>query len=136
QDTDIITTIPPLICDYLDEDRLAADLWAIAVTAFAIDRNLRRPSLDAWHKGQEWRREITARIPVQNPEWWSPQLPKVGSLLNWLTADTWLLDVSQGRPLASERTLFTNEELGLKARTALFSGGLDAVSGIIDDLET
>lgn len=136
QDTDILKTSPKAIIDYLDEDHLAADLWAIAATVFAIDRNLRRPALNKWRKGQEWHREIRATIPVQNPQWWSLHLTKVEALLNWLTADTWQLEATQGRPLASQTALPVNEDLGLKGRTALFSGGLDSVSGIIDDLET
>lgn len=136
QDTDILKTIPKLVGDYLDEDHLTADLWAIAATTFAIDRNLRRPALNKWHKGQEWHREIRATIPVQNPRWWSSHLPKVEALLDWLTADTWRLEVTQGRPLTVALPLGDSEDFGFIGKTALFSGGLDSVSGIIDDLET
>lgn len=136
QEGGILKNIPALVRDYLDEDHLAADLWAIATTAFAIDRNLRRPALNTWHRGQEWHREIRATIPVQNPQWWSPHLSEVATLLDWLTADTWRLDVTQGRPLSATAALGDSEFFGFTGRTALFSGGLDSVSGIIDDLET
>ena len=129
-------TIPDLIIDHLDEHHLAADLWEIAAATFAVDRNLKRPALNEWHKGQEWHRSIEATIPVQNPAWWSQRSSDVENLLNWLTSDTWRLEFTQGKAIASTMSLLSNQDLGFEGRTALFSGGLDSVCGVIDDLES
>lgn len=127
-------TVPELIVDFLDTDRLAADLWTIATTVHAVDRNLRRPDRRAWRRGREWRRGIRARIPVQNPGWWSAHGSDLESLLNWLTADTWRLNFTRGRAITSTPTLYTNEELGLRGPSVLFSGGLDSVCGVVNEL--
>ncbi|WP_017547041.1 7-cyano-7-deazaguanine synthase [Nocardiopsis prasina] len=135
QDTDILKVIPELIVDYLDDDHLAADLWTIAATAFAVDRNLRRPALNSWRKGQEWHRTISTTFPVRNPAWWAQRTADVEAPLNWLTADTWHIEFTQGGPVPNQASLFSNAELHLEGATALFSGGLDSVCGIIADLE-
>lgn len=135
QATDIHKTVPPLIIDYLDDHHLAADLWVISATTFAIDRNLRRPALNKWHQGQEWHRVISATLPVRNPDWWSQRSTDVEELLDWLTADTWRLEFIQGKSIQNESSLLSSEDLNLRGQTALFSGGLDSVCGIIDDLE-
>ncbi|MGW8439243.1 hypothetical protein ACWGKS_29230 [Nocardiopsis sp. NPDC055879] len=129
-------TIPDLIIDHLDEHHLAADLWEIASATFAVDRNLKRPALNKWHKGQEWHRSIETTIPVQNPAWWSQHSSDVENLLNWLTSDTWRLEFAQGKAIASTMSLLSNQDIGFEGRTALFSGGLDSVCGVIEDLES
>ncbi|WP_235431979.1 7-cyano-7-deazaguanine synthase [Nocardiopsis sp. RV163] len=132
----LTATIPKLVGSRLDENSLAADLWWIAASCMAVDRNLRRPARHKWRSGQEWSRTIGVSIPVQNPEWWTAHASRVADLLEWLTADTWKLDFLRGDTLG-----FRSEDLGIDAselagEAALFSGGLDSVSGMIDDLRS
>jgi 7-cyano-7-deazaguanine synthase in queuosine biosynthesis len=117
--------------DHLDDDSLAADLWWIAASCLAVDRNLTRPARDAWRRGREWSRAIRASVPVLNPGWWSQRASRLETLLNWLTADTWELSFPLGEPL---RHRVLPLPLDLHGHVALFSGGLDSVSGVIGDL--
>ncbi|AFR08178.1 hypothetical protein VSQ78_05500 [Nocardiopsis alba] len=136
QSTALRKSIPPIIIDFLDDHHLAADLWEIAVSVFAVDRNLRRPALNTWRQGREWHRSIAVTIPLHNPEWWTRRVSDVEALLDWLTGDTWSLRFAQGAPVMSDISFLSNRDIGLEGHTVLFSGGLDSVCGVIDDLES
>ncbi|WP_017571625.1 7-cyano-7-deazaguanine synthase [Nocardiopsis halotolerans] len=132
----LTATIPDLFGSLLDERSLAADLWWIAASCMAVDRNLRRPARHKWRSGQEWSRTIRASVPVQNPEWWSAHADHVEDLLEWLTADAWKLEFLRGEVLSYRKQSLDLEMSELIGEAALFSGGLDSVSGMIDDLRS
>lgn len=129
---EVAADLPKNVRGLLGRNRLARDLWWIAAACFAVDRSLKRPDARAWRQGREWVRRIRAEIPVQEPDWWSRHTHLVQNLLNWLTADDWSLSFTGDPrpPIQDQRSLFP-----LVDRVALFSGGLDSVCGLINDLE-
>ncbi|WP_017597333.1 adenine nucleotide alpha hydrolase family protein [Nocardiopsis lucentensis] len=133
---DVTATIPRYVRASLSPGDRRADLWWIAAACFAVDRQLKRPHGRLWRQGEEWTRKIHARIPVSDPVWWSEHAPLVSRLLDWLTADRWRLEFVAGpqpEPFVQETLdegLFDQGDA-----VALFSGGLDSVSGLIADLE-
>lgn len=129
----VTADLPLSVQRLLARNPLARDLWWAAAACFAVDRGLKRPSARAWRQGKEWTRHIEIEIPVHKPEWWSGQAPLVQKILNWLTADDWSVRFVQDPtpPVRHALPIFDPTE-----RIALFSGGLDSVSGLIDDLST
>lgn len=131
--TDVTADIPENVRRLLARNPLLADLWATAVTCFAVDQSLKRPPARAWRQGKEWVRHIRVEVPVRNPRWWTEHIHLVEKLLAWLTADHWSLRFHQDpRPQsAGAEPLITPERI-----VALFSGGLDSVCGVIQDAGT
>ena len=115
---------------------LAVDLLEIVATVDYIDRTCARPPTG--RAGQSWSRKLPTTIAVHQPEVWAqtPLATRLCELLHWLTDDEWLLEF---KPIASqvpkpsiEVPLF--ERVAGASSVALFSGGLDSLAGLCNDI--
>jgi 7-cyano-7-deazaguanine synthase in queuosine biosynthesis len=108
-----------------EKERVQGFLF-LALGVWAGDKLVpRSPQPDAWS------REVSIDMPT--PSLWSGLVPKLASLFNFLTGDTWTI-----RPREAQGDLEfagTWPHNWQPTAVALFSGGLDSLIGAIDLLE-
>lgn len=102
----------------------------LAMAIYAADRFAsRRPGRSA---GQTfWRRSISLRVAVIDPDLWEKAKPLILAALSFLTDDKWSLQFSNRRLLLNEerqRHLFSGSPEQIPW-VCLFSGGLDSLAG-------
>lgn len=102
----------------------------LAMAIYAADRFAsRRPGRSA---GQTfWRRSISLRVAVIDPDLWDKAKPLILAALSFLTDDKWSLQFSNRRLLLNEerqRHLFSSSPEQVPW-VCLFSGGLDSLAG-------
>ncbi len=109
---------------------LVADLQDLACTAFILDRSIRRGAPD---RGEgvmgKWSRSLRLTVPLRRPDFWRSDDVRtaVEDLLGWLTDDEWeLVPLPRTWDAPAAAPLF---DLDPPDEVALFSGGLDAVTG-------
>jgi len=114
-------------------DPVAMDFLSIALAITAADTFvLRKHAVDGWV------REITLRIPLNEPERWLAVQPKLEKVLHFLSGDIWRIEIeADGFPPAAPYGL-RHKLISLQGRNCvcLFSGGLDSAVGAIDLLAT
>jgi hypothetical protein len=126
----LLRSIPPELADLLD----------VAVAVYLADRLARRAGNDGNQYEHHWQRSMHVTVPVRNPDRWTDPATKLAlcDALVFLTEDEWTLDFtkrSPGHSRPSEEVGFLFEHaLKQPVRVALFSGGLDSLAGIVDDL--
>ncbi len=115
----------------------ALDLLEIASYVYAADRLVSRGDADV--RGDRWVRQNTIVLSVRRPNVWlqGPLRKRLQALLGWLTEDEWQLHfVSRRRPTAQRVPLLEDNTFSSRTCVALFSGGLDSLSGALWDVDT
>jgi len=109
-----------------------ADLLVVAGTVYLVDQLVARS-----HFTDNWTRELSLSIPVENPLLWNEVSASFVDVLQFLTGDKWQL-IFNGRdvPIYHHRNRRLKRKPLYQASTVcLFSGGLDSLAGAIDLLE-
>ena len=121
--------------------RALADLLDVAVAVYLADRLGRRTGARDRYE-HHWQRAMQVRIPVRDPERWNAPavIEALRATLIHLTEDDWNFEFtprSLGRGRVSEDVQYLfPEKLEAPVLVSLFSGGLDSLAGLVDDLET
>ena len=127
----------PLVANVPD---VLADLLEVASYVYAADSAIPRGGEVDTQMGRRWRRKFRFKIPVRLPSLWSsdPVLSALVETLSFLSDDSYefefraLIDAPAMAKYAEfkdkEETAFTPDEV------ILFSGGLDSLSGAVEEL--
>lgn len=115
------------------------DFLLISAMVYGIDNLLSR----SLYSNDGWTRDIEVEFPVKNLSVWTGKEEKVKQILNFLTGDNWTITFSQNtqdtlyypRPLTRRRKIPPTYEMDSIKSVSLFSGGLDSLIGVIDELE-
>ena len=117
-----------------------ADLLEIASYVYAADSAISRGGKTDTQMGRRWRRKFRFEIPVRLPSLWSsdPVLSALVETLGFLSDDSYEFEfraIIDAPAMAEyfefkdkEETAFTPDEV------VLFSGGLDSLSGTVEEL--
>lgn len=126
----LFRTIPPELADLLD----------VAVAVYLADRLARRTRNSGDQYEHHWQRNMRVTVPVRNLHLWNDPSTKsaLRDALVFLTEDDWTIGFTQrpsarSRPSEDLRYLF-EQPLEKPILVALFSGGLDSLAGLVDDL--
>jgi 7-cyano-7-deazaguanine synthase in queuosine biosynthesis len=118
---------------------LLVDLIEIATYVYCADQATSRGGEAQAAMGSDWRRDFRFVIPVRHPDHWSD--PKVlGPLcdtISFLSEDNYVFEFEKAtNPTELDNYLGLSEDSGtFKAdEVVLFSGGLDSLSGAIEEL--
>ncbi|MCF8459605.1 MAG: hypothetical protein K9G46_02690 [Flavobacteriales bacterium] len=118
-----------------DTSSVRFDFFLISSIVYGIDNLLDREkySVDGWS------REIEVSFPVCNLGIWTGRESSLKQVLDFLTGDSWSVSFSQSEIESyyvdiRQRRRPTYDKPLIK-ETSLFSGGLDSLIGIIDELE-
>ncbi len=110
----------------------ARDLLEVASYVYAADRLVSRGGADIY--GQDWRRHITLSLAVRDPQAWSVAADRLQRLLGFLTEDVWEFRFSKTqRRIARPTAIFDESPYKECDCVALFSGGLDSLTGAVWD---
>ena len=117
-----------------------ADLLEVASYVYAADSAISRGGKTDTQMGRRWRRKFRFEIPVRMPGLWSsdPVLSALVEMLGFLSEDSYEFEF---REIIDAPTMEEYFEFKNKAETAftpdeviLFSGGLDSLSGTVEEL--
>jgi len=127
------------VFDFTDDFRsVKFDFFLISVIVYGVDNLFNREI----HSYDGWTRELEVEFPVYNLSNWQGNENLLEQILNFLTGDNWLISFT----LNTERVYFkakngrwkknikTYEKEKIRS-VSLFSGGLDSLIGVIDELE-
>jgi hypothetical protein len=117
---------------------LLADLIEIATYVYCADRATTRGGLAQRAMGAEWRRSFHFIIPTRNPDHWnhSSVLDPLRAALSFLSDDDYKFEFeSATNPVALQDYLKFGDD-GEADEVVPFSGGLDSLSGAIEELST
>lgn len=104
----------------------AQDFLAIAVGAFVADRSfVRTDAVDGWT------RDFRLEVPVSDPDRWN--VDTLQKALSFLTGDRWELALRPGTPTPLEFS--EDRSSGELSEVALFSGGVDSLTGAAEAVE-
>ena len=105
---------------------LNVDLVRLALLVFAADRStIRTVGATNWSS-----REFSLTVPVSDARSWDALSGELGSLLGFLTGDTWELKFRNARP---PREQGGNRVAGQEpSRVVLMSGGADSALGVLE----
>ncbi len=112
------------------------DFFLISAIVYGVDNLLSR----AIYSNDGWSRDIEVEFPVNNVAVWSGKEEKLKQILDFLTGDNWLVsfrkieDVFLFQSRTKRRKIPNYERDAIKS-VSLFSGGLDSLIGVIDELE-
>ncbi|PYF74099.1 Qat anti-phage system QueC-like protein QatC [Pedobacter nutrimenti] len=112
------------------------DFFLVSAIVYGVDNLLSR----AIYSNDGWTRDIEVEFPVDNLADWSGKEEKLKQILDFLTGDNWQISfrkrerVDLFQPRANRRKIprYENDTI---ASVSLFSGGLDSLIGVIDELE-
>jgi len=116
------------------------DFFLISAIVYGVDNLLSRTI----HSNDGWTRDIEVEFPVNNLSVWNGKEAKLKQILDFLTGDNWSVTFIQNiqdtfyvpRPLSRRRkSLPPSYVIDSIKTTSLFSGGLDSLIGVIDELE-
>jgi hypothetical protein len=128
------------IYDFIDETKsVKFDFFLISALVYGVDNLLSREE----YSDDGWAREIEVKFPVYNLEKWMGNETLFEEALNFLTGDTWNIsfglneveNVFIEKKRRWHKNIKTYEKEKIKS-ISLFSGGLDSLIGIIDELES
>ena len=117
-----------------------ADLLEVASYVYAADSAISRGGKTDTQMGRRWRRKFRFEIPVRLPSLWSsdPVLSALVETLSFLSDDSYEFEF---RAITDAPTMEEYFEFKDKEETAftpdeviLFSGGLDSLSGTVEEL--
>jgi 7-cyano-7-deazaguanine synthase in queuosine biosynthesis len=122
---------------------LLVDLIEIAAYVYCADRATSRGGLAQVGMGADWRRSFHFIIPVRNPDHWNGRtvLEPLRSTLSFLSDDDYTFEFEQAtNPVPFQDYLeFGDDDSAASFRAdevVPFSGGLDSLSGAIEELST
>ena len=118
---------------------LLVDLVEIAAYVYCADQATSRGGGAQAGMGSDWRRSFRFVIPVREPDHWTnPKvLQPLGDALSFLSEDDYTFEFEKATsPVRADNYLELSDESGaFKAdEVVLFSGGLDSLSGAIEEL--
>ncbi|WP_423069074.1 hypothetical protein [Devosia sp. CN2-171] len=122
-------------------DRLV-DLVDIAAYVYGSDLAYSRGGPVARQMGVDWRRDFKLVVPVRDPDHWQSQDIREGleSTLRFLSDDNYRFDFQLAPNDGKFPEYLSWDEADAKAfrpdEVVLFSGGLDSLSGVIEELAT
>lgn len=112
------------------------DFFLVSAIVYGIDNLLSR----AIYSNDGWTRDIEVEFPVNNLAVWNGKEDKLKQILDFLTGDNWQIsfreieDVDLFQPRTNRRKIPSYNKDTIKS-VSLFSGGLDSLIGVIDELE-
>jgi len=112
------------------------DFFLVSAIVYGVDNLLSR----AIYSNDGWTRDIEVEFPVNNLAVWSGKEEKLKQILDFLTGDNWLVsfrkieNVDLFQPRTNRRKIPSYDKDSIKS-VSLFSGGLDSLIGVIDELE-
>ena len=105
---------------------LNVDLVRLALLVFAADRStIRRVGTTNWSS-----RDFSLTVPVSDARSWDGLSGELGSLLAFLTGDTWALNFRNALPLREKVKKLDLQEQ--PSRVVLMSGGADSALGVLE----
>ena len=112
----------------------AFDFFLISTIIYGIDVLIPRAN----NSINGWSRELDVTLPVENIDLWNTIIEDLEKLLNFLTGDYWTLSFTK----RTENILFIPKNYrniksvspSIYNKVSLFSGGLDSLVGVIDQL--
>lgn len=116
------------------------DFFLISAIVYGVDNLLSR----AIHSNDGWTRDLEVEFPVNNLSVWNGNEEKLKQILDFLTGDNWTVTFGQNiqdsfyypRPLSRRRRKMPpTYEIDSIRSTSLFSGGLDSLIGVVDELQ-
>jgi 7-cyano-7-deazaguanine synthase in queuosine biosynthesis len=121
---------------------LLIDLIEIASYVYCADQAIRRGGEVQRAMGADWRRDFRFVIPVRNPDHWKhPSVSEpLCTTLSFLSEDNYAFEFEKAtNPVPFQNYLEFGEDAGVAFNSdevVLFSGGLDSLSGAIEELST
>ena len=117
---------------YNAPEGIAAELLVVAGIVYLVDQLVPRSNFS-----DNWTRELSLSIPVEDPQLWSNVSESLVDALEFLTGDKWqFVFNSRQAPIYHYRgRRLRTKSLHPALTTCLFSGGLDSLVGAIDLLE-
>lgn len=109
------------------------DVFLIGCFVYEIDILLPRKSFSI----NGWSREIEVEFPVESPDLFNGGKNELEQLLSFLTGDYWQISFIQRdvTPLfVNTKKVYSNDYRKSHKKISLFSGGLDSLIGVIDEL--
>lgn len=112
------------------------DFFLVSAIVYGVDNLLSR----AIYSNDGWTRDIEVEFPVNNLAVWSGKEIKMKQILDFLTGDNWQIsfreieDVDLFQPRTNRRKIPRYEKDTITS-VSLFSGGLDSLIGVINELE-
>jgi len=112
------------------------DFFLISAIVYGVDNLLSREI----HSNDGWTRDIEIEFPVKNITVWNGKENKLKQILDFLTGDNWQIsfydmgNINFYQPRIKRRKIPQYEVNSVKS-VSLFSGGLDSLIGIIDEIE-
>lgn len=124
------------LCKFTNLRRgLAFDIFLIGCYVYGIDILLPRKDFST----NGWSRDIEVEFPVESPEVFENGKAELNHLLSFLTGDEWNItftkrEVTSLYVFKHRAKVFTDRYRQTFKKVSLFSGGLDSLVGIIDQL--
>ena len=118
------------------------DLIDIATYVYCADQAVTRGGDGVDNLGEDWRRRLFFHIPVRDPALWSDakMREELASTLSFLSEDEYHFEFVNLKERRSFQTYFNfanDQPLGGKIEEVmLFSGGLDSVAGVVQEVIT
>lgn len=110
------------------------DLFLIGCIIYGIDVLLLRDKFSI----NGWSREIEVEFPVESPDIFNKGKYILEQLLSFLTGDSWSISFSQrnAQPIYRSKKIkvYKDSYRASHKKVSLFSGGLDSLIGVIDQL--
>ena len=112
------------------------DFFLVSAIVYGVDNLLSR----AIYSNDGWTRDIEVEFPVNNLAVWSGKEEKLKQILDFLTGDNWQIsfreieEVLLFQPRTNRRKIPSYDKDSIKS-VSLFSGGLDSLIGVVDELE-
>jgi len=112
------------------------DFFLISAIVYGVDNLLSRAN----YSNDGWTRDIEVVFPVNNLSAWTGKEEKLKQILDFLTGDNWQISFRQievvnlFQPRTNRRKIPIYDKNTIKS-VSLFSGGLDSLIGVIDELE-
>ena len=105
---------------------LNVDLVRLALLVFAADRSaIRKVGNTNWSS-----RDFSLTVPVSDAQSWNALSDELGSVLAFLTGDTWSLNFRNARPPREQA--IKKLDLETPSRVVLMSGGADSALGVLE----
>ncbi len=124
-----------------DIPALAMDMLCVGAYVYCADQAISKGGKALRSHGKGWYRDIRLDIPVANPELWNSDLvlAKLSETLNFLTDDYWEFSFRPLSRIIPQESYFpfSEEEPWFEAdQVLMFSGGLDSLSGTLQEMLT
>jgi hypothetical protein len=115
------------------------DFFLISAIVYGVDNLLSREI----YSNDGWTRDLEVDFPVRNLSAWLGNEIILKEMLDFLTGDNWTITFTQieqdnfyySRPFSRRRKAIPSYEFDKIKSVSLFSGGLDSLIGVIDELE-